>query len=90
MEKRRSRFSVTADAYGLTNSGVSRSLASRPSYRTDFEVTPIRPTIAIQRSPFGKPASADVTDAGFGKQDGLSRIQCMPSGVFLGKTNLVV
>src|SRR5271157_1512524 len=35
-------------AYGPTNPGTSRSLASRPPYRTDFEVTPIRPTIAIQ------------------------------------------
>ena len=34
MEKGRSRFSVTADAYGLTNPGISRSLASRPPYRT--------------------------------------------------------
>ncbi len=34
MEKGRSRLSVTADAYGLTNSGVRRSLASRPPYRT--------------------------------------------------------
>jgi hypothetical protein len=48
MEKGRHRFSVTADAYGLTYSGISRSLASRPPYRTDFEVTPIRPTIAVQ------------------------------------------
>src|SRR5262249_24714613 len=33
MEKGRSRFSVTADAYGLTNPGISRSLASRLPYR---------------------------------------------------------
>ena len=33
MEKGRYRFSVTAEAYGLTNSGISRSLASRPPYR---------------------------------------------------------
>jgi hypothetical protein len=34
MEKGRHRFSVTADANGLTNSGISRSLASRPPYRS--------------------------------------------------------
>ena len=34
MEKGRHRFSVTADAYGLTISGISRSLASRPPYRS--------------------------------------------------------
>src|SRR4051812_172985 len=34
MEKGRSRLPVTADAYGPTNSGVRRSLASRPPYRT--------------------------------------------------------
>src|SRR3954453_22311249 len=37
MEKGRYRFSVTAEAYGLTNSGISRSLASRPPYRTARE-----------------------------------------------------
>lgn len=34
MEKGRSRSTVTADAYGLTNPGIRRSLASRPPYRT--------------------------------------------------------
>jgi len=34
MEKGRHRFSVTAEAYGLTNSGISRSLASRPPHRS--------------------------------------------------------
>src|SRR4051794_22267302 len=39
MEKGRSRSTVTADAYGPTNSGIRRSLASRPPYRTGFEVS---------------------------------------------------
>jgi hypothetical protein len=33
MEKGRNRLPVTAVAYGLTNPGISRSLASRPPYR---------------------------------------------------------
>src|SRR5258707_3968228 len=33
METGRSRSTVTADAYGPTNPGVRRSLASRPPYR---------------------------------------------------------
>src|SRR5208282_3291568 len=33
MEKGRNRFTVTAEAYGLTNPGTSRSLASRPPYK---------------------------------------------------------
>jgi len=41
MEKGRNRLPVTADAYGLTNPGTRRSLASRPPHRTGFEVTPI-------------------------------------------------
>ena len=45
MEKGRHRFSVTADAYGLTYSGISRSLASRPPYRTVvWERSPSNPT----------------------------------------------
>jgi len=39
MEKGRHRFSVTADAYGLTNSGISRSLASRPPYNPDRDTS---------------------------------------------------
>jgi hypothetical protein len=45
MEKGRSRFSVTADAYGPTNSGISRSLASRPPYRNRTERNPAWPGI---------------------------------------------
>ena len=37
METGRNRLSVTADAYGLTNPGTRRSLASRPPYRTALE-----------------------------------------------------
>src|SRR5262249_15057508 len=35
MEKGRHRLSVTAEAYGLTNSGIRRSLASRPPHSRD-------------------------------------------------------
>jgi hypothetical protein len=45
MEKGRHRFSVSADANGLTNSGISRSLASRPPYRNRADRNPAWPGI---------------------------------------------
>ena len=52
MEKGRHRFSVTADAYGLTISGISRSLASRPPYRTPLCGTP-EPVLTSRNGPGG-------------------------------------
>ena len=48
MEKGRSRLPVTADAYGLTNPGIRRSLASRLPYENHYQnVKPFKETLRV-------------------------------------------
>ena len=45
--KGRSRLPVTADAYGLTNPGIRRNLASRLPYEDSRYVKPFRGTLRV-------------------------------------------